>query len=100
MPLYEFEDPEGNLLELRRPVSKRNTPVVVDGITYVRARSVPVNISIRCPGPTADQQFNERIRKGFYRHEQEQGSAFKGVENLNKTQLKSLWEDRSNEVRH
>lgn len=99
MPLYEFEDPEGNLLELRRSVSKRNTPVTIDGVTYVRARSVPVNISIRTPGPTADQQFNERIRKGFYRHEQEQGSQFKGVEGLNKTQLKSVWEDRSNEVR-
>lgn len=100
MPLYEFEDGQGNLLELRRPVSKRNLPVLIEGVIYVRARNVPVNISIRTPGPTADQEFNERIRKAFYRHEEKDGSSFKGVENLNKTQLKNLWEDRKSEVRH
>ena len=100
MPLYEFEDSEGNLMELRRPVSNRNTPVVIDGIRYTRAKSVPSTIVINVPGPTADQQFNERIRKGFYRHEQEQGSSFKGVNGLNKTQLKAVWEDRKSEARH
>jgi hypothetical protein len=99
MPLYEFEDPEGNLVEFRRPVSKRNTPFYSGGVRYVRARDVPVNITIRSSGPTADQLYNERIRAGFYRHE-ERGTDFKGVNGLNKTQLKNLWEDRPNETRH
>lgn len=99
MPLYEFEDPEGNLVELRRPVSMRNTPVIIDGIIYTRAREVPVNVSIRTAGPTADQLYNERIRKAFYKHEEKDGSSFKGVDGLNKTQLKKVWEDKPSEIR-
>jgi hypothetical protein len=98
MPLYEFEDPEGNLLELRRPVSKRNLPVLIDRSQPTSAPAACRSIlSIRTSGPTADQAFNDRIRSGFYRHEQRDRLQESTVStNLNSKPL----EDRPNEVRH
>ena len=99
--LYEFED---RAREPARNCAGRSVnatlPVMVDGVIYVRARSVPVNISIRCPGPTADQAFNERIRKGFYRHEQDGEPTSRESTDSTKLNSKAVWEDRPSETRH
>ena len=93
MPLYEYRDNAGNVIELRRPVEERNHSVVVEGRLYHRHRFIPARVAVILPGPTPDQQFNREVRRGYYAREQEEGSRFKNREGLNKKQLAELWSD-------
>ena len=73
MPLYAYEDEEtGVKVELRRPVKDRDKPIVLR-----RPKTVPDRLAVVGLGPSEDQQFNDRIRRGYHRLEEKQGSRFR-----------------------
>ena len=95
MPIYEYCDSGGHVIELRRPVEERNHSVKIDGRVYHRHRFVPSRIGVILPGPTEEQRFNAQVRAGYYDREQKLGSHFNytGRCGLNKKQLSELWSD-------
>ena len=71
MPLYDFIDAEtGAIVELIRPVGKRDEPVIL------RRRNVPTRIGVVCGG-TPEATMEETLKKAYHKVEQEQGSRFR-----------------------
>jgi hypothetical protein len=78
-------------------VEDRDKPIVLK-----RAKTVPDSVNILLPGTTRDMSFNQRIRKSFYRLEQERGSRFLEGSNppiKSKAKLAELWKDQNHETR-
>lgn len=85
MPLYAYEDPEtGVKIEIRRAVKDRSKPIILR-----RLKTVPDRLAVVGLGPTADQEFNARIKRSFHKKEEREGSRFRSEHS--KKKINQAW---------
>lgn len=90
MPIYEYSDAEtGVVVELQRPVSDRNKPVIL-----TRTKNIPDRISIHGLEPSDGDKQDDKILKAWYKREQREGSRFDG-KGFTKNQIKRAWTDKA-----
>lgn len=70
MPIYEFQEVEtGQTVELFRPVSKRDEPVVL------KRKPVPSRLGV-VAGGTPEPTMSQKLKGAYYRLEQDNGTRF------------------------
>lgn len=90
MPIYEYSDAgTGVVIELQRPVSDRNKPIVL-----TRTKTVPDRISIHGLEPSDGDKFDAKILKAYHKKEEKEGSRFNGRGHT-KNQIKKAWTDKA-----
>lgn len=87
MPVYTYEDNETGLkVDLRRPVTDRDKPVVLR-----RAKRVPDRVGVLIPGATESGDFNRNMLRAYHKKEEREGSRFRSEHS--KRKIKQAWEN-------
>ena len=87
MPLYNFENDKGNIVECLVP---RGTDTIdVDGVTYIRSND-PTGFAM--PGKAVGiKPQKDQVKEGYYNLECDEGSRFLRRSTFSTKQIKKAW---------
>ena len=87
MPLYNFENNKGNVIECLVPIG--TTTLDVDGVTYIKSNS-PTGFAM--PGKAVGiKPQKDQVREGYYGLECKEGSRFLRQSTFSTKQIKKAW---------
>ena len=87
MPLYDFSDDNGNIIECL--AARDATTVDVDGVVYTKTND-PTGFAM--PGKAVGiKPQNEQVKEGYYNMECEKGSRFLDRSTFSTKQIKKAW---------
>ena len=87
MPLFDFSDDKGNIIECLVP--KGTSTVDVDGVVYTKTNG-PSGFAL--PGKAVGMKpQKDQVKDGYYRMECEKGSRFLDSSTFSTKQIKKAW---------